>query len=312
MRGPRCVLLLAVLAWRLAWAYPASAARPEDVRAIAPGVWFLLGDSQKGYSNTVVIEMNSYLIVVDANYPGRARELLEEIPKLSPKPVRFVFDTHAHGDHSYGNSVWTAHGATTVAYAAIKGEMDRYEPERWNAAMARREDVRELHEPDVQRPRKTFRKRALVLKDRTRTVKFLFLGWGHTPADGYVWLPEERLLCTGDAAVNGPRNKLWDANVAEWPRVLDRALRLRPEFVLPGHGPAGGRDILTGQKSFLVDLRSAVEREAKAGKQPAEMTVLLPQRDANWVPADLTQDVEITYSEIAHHQPAGALPHTWR
>ena len=44
-------------------------------RVIAPGVWFLLGDSHKGYSNTIVIEMKDYLIVVDANYPGRAREL---------------------------------------------------------------------------------------------------------------------------------------------------------------------------------------------------------------------------------------------
>ena len=85
-------------------------------KVVAPGVWFLLGDSHKGYSNTVVIEMKDYLIVVDANYPGRAKELLVEIPKLSPKPVKYVFDTHAHGDHSYGNSVWTKAGATTLAY----------------------------------------------------------------------------------------------------------------------------------------------------------------------------------------------------
>ena len=83
-------------------------------RLIAPGVWFLLGDAQKGYSNTAVIEMQDYLIVVDANYPGRARELIAEVKQLSPKPVRYVFDTHAHGDHTYGNSVWTAAGATTI------------------------------------------------------------------------------------------------------------------------------------------------------------------------------------------------------
>ena len=112
-------------------------------KLIAPGVWFLLGDSHKGYSNTTVIEMKDYLIVVDANYPGRAKELLVEIPKLSPKPVKYVFDTHAHGDHSYGNSVWTKAGATTLAYAAILGEMDRYEPARWKAAEDKREDVRD-------------------------------------------------------------------------------------------------------------------------------------------------------------------------
>jgi len=180
---------------------------------IAPGVWFLLGDSSKGYSNTAVIEMQDYLIVVDANYPGRARELIAEVKQLSPKPVRYVFDTHAHGDHSYGNSLWTATGATTLAYYKILAEMDRYEPARWQTAEA---NVRTfaICTRQCPAPSTTFRKSPFILKDSTREVDFLYLGWGHTPADGYVWLPKERVLCTGDAAVNGPRNKLWDANLA--------------------------------------------------------------------------------------------------
>jgi cyclase len=284
----------------------------EPAKVIAPGVWFLLGDSHKGYSNTVVIEMKDYLIVVDANYPGRAKELLVEIPKLSPKPVKYVFDTHAHGDHSYGNSVWTRAGATTLAYSAMLAEMDRYEPGRWKAAEAKRDDVRELHEDNVQRPQQTFSKSPFVLKDGTREVRFLFLGWGHTPADGYVWLPKERVLCTGDAAVNGPRNKLWDANVANWPKALERAIALQPVAVLPGHGDAGGVEILVGQRQFLLDLYSAVEAQVKQGKVPTGKTVQLPERDKNWVPADLSFDVEATYAEIAGHQPAGALPHEWK
>ena len=78
--------------------------------------------------------MKDYLIVVDANYPGRAKELLEVVKGLSTKPVRYVFDTHAHGDHSYGNSVWTKAGATTMAFRGVLKEMDRWEPARWQAA----------------------------------------------------------------------------------------------------------------------------------------------------------------------------------
>src|SRR5271156_6412817 len=121
---------------------------------IADGVWFLVGDASKGYSNTAIIEMKDYLIVVDANYPGRAKELLEGVKGLSTKPVRYVFDTHAHGDHSYGNSVWTKAGATTMAFRGVVNEMDRWEPTRWQAAMAKREDVRQGGESDVQRPLK--------------------------------------------------------------------------------------------------------------------------------------------------------------
>ncbi|MGA3160964.1 MAG: MBL fold metallo-hydrolase [Terracidiphilus sp.] len=305
----RFVTFLALLAVFGILFAPAQSASP---RLIAPGVWFLLGDASQGYSNTAVIEMQDYLIVVDANYPARARELLAEVETLSPKPVRYVFDTHAHGDHSYGNSLWTAAGATTLAYYKILAEMDRYEPARWQAAASKRADVRDLHENNVQRPRQTFRKSPFILKDATREVDFLYLGWGHTPADGYVWLPKERVLCTGDAAVNGPRNKLWDANLANWPRVLSKAMRLQPLAVLPGHGDAGGIEILSSQRQFLLDLYSAVAAQAREGKSPAEMRIQLPPRDANWIPKDLSQDIQITYSEISQHKPAGALPHEWK
>jgi cyclase len=282
---------------------------------IVDGVWFLSGDSSKGYSNTTVIEMKDYLVVVDANYPGRAKELLQIVKGLSKKPVRYVFDTHAHGDHSYGNSVWTAAGATTMAFRGVVTEMDRWEPARWQAAMAKREDVRETGEVDVQRPRKVIDGDSFVLKDKEREVRFLFLGWGHTPGDGYVWLPKERVLCTGDAAVNGPRNKLLDANIANWPDVLEKALALKPLYVLPGHGAAGGPEILSGQERFLRDLYSAVKMQTDIGRTPTEMHIKLPKVDSNWVPSGgggLQQDIETVYLELRSHAPAGSVPHVWK
>ncbi|MGB7266334.1 MAG: MBL fold metallo-hydrolase [Terracidiphilus sp.] len=279
---------------------------------IAPGVWFLLGDASKGYCNNIVIEMKDYLIVVDANYPGRARELVSEIHQLSPKPVRFVFDTHAHRDHAYGNIVWTRAGATTFAYQGVDDEMDRYEPKRWLQTAAEREDVRSLHLSNAPRPQLVFRSSPFILKDSTREVRFYFFGWAHTRGDGFVWLPKERILCTGDAAVNGPRNKLWDANIANWPRVLSQAIALQPLHVLPGHGDAGGPEILTGQKQFLDDLYFAVKQQVAAGKTLQQIAPALPARDRNWAPNDLSTDFAITYAEITQHQPAGALPHEWK
>jgi len=292
-----------------------ASAQVASPQKIADGVWFLIGDSSKGYSNTTIIEMDSYLIVVDANYPARAKELLTISKSLSSKPVRYVFDTHAHGDHSYGNSVLTAAGATTMAFRGVVTEMDRWEPARWQTAMAKREDVRETGEVDVQRPQKVIDSDSLVLKDETREVRFLFLGWGHTPGDGYVWLPKERVLCTGDAAVNGPRNKLLDANIANWPDVLDKALALKPLHVLPGHGAAGGAEILSGQQKFLRDLYREVKAQTDAGKTPAAMHIKLPDSDGNWVPNrpdGLQQDIETVYLELTSHAPAGSVPHVWK
>ena len=304
--------IAAALLLLLAFSFAPVQAQSSAPQLIAPGVWFFLGDSHKGYSNTVVIEMADYLIVVDANYPGRARELIAEMPKLSPKPVRYVFDTHAHGDHSYGNSLWTAAGATTIAYSGVLKDMDRYEPLRWQAAVKGREDVRSLHQDNVEQPKQTFTKSPFILQDSTREVDFEYLGWGHTPGDGYVWLPKERILCTGDAAVNGPRNRLGDANLANWPRALDKALRLKPVHVLPGHGDAGGPGILVGQRHFLLDLYQAVAKQAHEGKTPEQMNIQLPSRDENWIPKDLLRDVKVVYAEVTQHQPAGALPHDFQ
>jgi cyclase len=306
------VLFLAVLMLCLVRGASGEDASPQKV---ADGVWFLAGDSSKGYSNTTIIEMESYLIVVDANYPARAKELLTISKSLSRKPVRYVFDTHAHGDHSYGNSVWTAAGATTMGFRGVVTEMDRWEPARWQTAMTKREDVRETGEVDVQRPQKVIDGDTFVLKDKTREVRFLFLGWGHTPGDGYVWLPKERVLCTGDAAVNGPRNKLLDANIANWPEVLDKALALKPLHVLPGHGAAGGTEILSGQAQFLRDLYREVKLQTDAGKTPTEMHIKLPDSDSNWVPNrpdGLQQDIETVYLELTSHAPAGSVPHVWK
>lgn len=308
----RGLLLVAVLFGGMLGGLGQNTGAPQK---IADGVWFLVGDAGKGYSNTAVIEMKDYLIVVDANYPGRAKELLEVVKGLSTKPVKYVFDTHAHGDHSYGNSVWTKAGATTMAFRGVVTEMNRWEPTRWQAAMAKRQDVQATGESDVERPQKVIDGDRLVLKDDRREVQFLFLGWGHTPGDGYVWLPKERVICTGDAAVNGPRNKLLDANLANWPKVLDRALALKPLAVLPGHGEAGGPEILSGQARFLRDLYAAVKVDADAGKTPSEMHIKLPESDSSWVPSRpeaWQQDVETVYLELTSHAPAGSLPHVWK
>jgi len=283
-------------------------------KLVAPEVWFLEGDAAAGYCNTIVIEMKTYLIVVDPSYPGRTKELVEEIPKLSAKPVKYVFDTHAHGDHAYGNSLWTKAGATTLAYVGVREEMARYEPQRWQMYALKREDLRESGEHAPEPPKMVFRGNKMVLREGEREVDFLYLGWGHTRGDGWVWLPKERVLCTGDAAVNGARNKLWDANVANWPRVIDRAAALKPLVVLPGHGDSGGAEILRGQALFLRDLYAAVAREVHLHKTILQATadLKMPGADANWVRSDMSQDVGIVYAEIKAGKPAGSLPHTWQ
>src|SRR5580765_3426212 len=84
-----------------------SGAQPGQLEQVVSGVWFREGQLGFGHCNNTVIEMQDYLVVVDANYPSGARALISDVAKVSAKPVKYVIDTHHHPDHSYGNSIFT-------------------------------------------------------------------------------------------------------------------------------------------------------------------------------------------------------------
>jgi cyclase len=295
-------------------------AQPNSVKKIAAGVWFREGDMKLGHSNNTIIEMKDYLIVIDANFPSGARLAMADAKKLSSKPVKYVFITHHHGDHDYGSAIWTAEGATTFAYKAVVDELNRYEPARWRDAAKSREDVAALKRDSPEYPKQTFDKSPYILKDETREVQFLFFGWAHTRGDGFAWLPKEKILVTGDAATNGAFNNTADANLGNWPKVMAMAEKLGPKFVMPGHGPAGGPEILKGQAAFMVELRKAAAEAVKQGKKldevvtmkdgkPVATSLKLPEAVSHWVGNSIPTQMMHAYNEISQNKPAGDVPH---
>jgi len=296
-------------------------AEPNVVTKIADGVWFREGDIKgQGHCNNTIIEMKDYLVVIDANFPSGARATIADAKKLSPKPVKYVFITHHHGDHDYGSAVWTEAGATTFAYKGVAEEMKRYEPNRWQDAAKSRKDVADLHRDAPEPPKQTFDKSPYLLKDGTREIQFHFFGWAHTRGDGFAWLPKERVIASGDAGVNGAFNYTADANIGNWPKVMEAALKLKPLHVLPGHGGPGGPEILSGQAAFMTELHKAVSAEIAKGHKledfvtmkngaPSATTITLPATVSNWVGGSLATQVSDTYREITQKQPNGAISH---
>src|SRR5262245_18632367 len=295
-------------------------ATPGNVKLIVPGVWFREGElTEKGHCNNIWIEMKDYLIVVDANFPSGAEACLADIKKTTQKPVKYVFDTHHHGDHAYGNPVWTRMGATTLATVGVAEEMKRYEPKRWLDTAKERKDVAALNLPTAEPPKQTFKENKFVLDDGTLKVEFHFLGWAHTRGDGFVYLPKEKILCTGDAAVNGPYNFLGDGNSANWPKVIEKASRFDVATILPGHGVPGGKEVLSGQAQFFTELRKAVGDAIKSGKKVEDLvvkkdgkatgtTIKLSDSVKNWVSDEgLATDVEVVYKEITLGKPHGDI-----
>ena len=315
------IFLLSLAAVGLAVAWTCASPPPpetENLELIADGVWFRMGERDQGHCNNVVIDIGDGLLVVDANFPSGAQALMDDLRAVSDKRVRYVFDTHHHGDHAYANAVWTRAGATTLAYAGVAEEMERYEPARWQEASATRPGVAAIGEDSVQPPQQTFRDVPFVLEGTDRRVEFHHFGWAHTRGDGMVFLPEDGILCTGDAIVNGPFNYTGDGNTGNWPEAVSAAQALNPRRILPGHGPAGGPEIAGGQRGFFEELNAAVEKAFEAGTPLEELvtvedgagvatTVELSSEVGNWVGDRFAEQVRVRYAELAEGKPHGEI-----
>lgn len=278
MRQVGFIGLWAITCATLASSSSAQTSMVGRVQQLAPDVYFYEGDISKGHCNNGWVVFEDYVLVIDANYPSGAREVIAEIRKLTPKPIRFAFDTHHHGDHAYGNQVWVDEGATPVAHTGVLDEMQRLEtglfgdkPGRWEGEAKGREDLRgsKLKPPTLLFPD------TLIFDDGKRRVELRHFGTAHTKGDGVAWLPKERIVFTGDMAVNGPYNFVGDGDVASWIRTLAGVAGLGALKVGPGHGPLGDASVLLDQSTFFQELTAAVAAATK-GATPEAVQAAIP------------------------------------
>jgi cyclase len=243
------------------------ASQINTVKELAPGVYFHEGDLRgKGHCNNGWVIFDDYVLVVDANFPSGAQEVLSKIKAQTGKPIRFAFDTHHHGDHAYGNQIWVDNGAVPVAHENVLSEMRKYEtglfggkPGRWEGEAKQREDLRATR----LKPPSLLYRDVMIFDDGTHRVELRYFGVGHTHGDGFAWLPKEKILFTGDAAVNGPFNYMGDGDSAAWIDTLARVQTLGAAVVAPGHGPAGDAGVLAAQRQYFVSLRAEVEKRKR-------------------------------------------------
>ncbi len=267
-----------VLVMALGLSATAALAEVNEVQKAAPDVYFHEGEiTPSGHCNNGWIVFDDYVLVIDANFPSGANVIMPKIKTTTDRPVRFVFDTHHHGDHAYGNDVWLQAGATPVAHEGALEEMKKYEtglfgntPGRWEDAAKKRKDVAasKLKAPTV------LYRTEMFFDDGKHRVELLHFGVAHTHGDGFAWLPKEKVLFTGDACVNGPYNYAGDGNITQWIQTLEAAKKLGAKTICPGHGPMGGPEVLDDQQAFFVALLDEVKKYA--GKSPAEVEAAVP------------------------------------
>ena len=206
---------------------------PEEV---AEGVFFLKGGThyfQDGMQTGPVgsvrrlmcnngwVVLGDYVLLIDANMPRRADILIDAVRSTTDKPIKFILNTHHHGDHIYGNrAVVVRTGADVIASSGMIAELRRYEtgafggpPGRWEQAATARPDVAAS---PLLVPTTTFDRSLVLVGSNGRKVRLLHLGFGHTRGDAIAWLPQERVMFVGDLVANGPFNIGRDTEMTPW------------------------------------------------------------------------------------------------
>jgi glyoxylase-like metal-dependent hydrolase (beta-lactamase superfamily II) len=202
------------------------------------------------------------VLVVDtrAHY-GQARELLADLARITPHPVRWVVNTHHHWDHTFGNAVllpapiW---GHERCAEALrLRGERMRREVKEWAPAYAHLFDDVVITPPD-----RTF-DRAATLTLAGRVVELQYLGRGHTDNDIVVAVPDAGVVFAGDLVEESGPPAFHDAFPLEWPDTLSELLPLVTGPVVPGHGAVADGAFVAAQQQDLFEVaRLALECHA--------------------------------------------------
>jgi cyclase len=241
------------------------------VRELAPGVYEWQGDRDKREpANATWVIFKDYVFLVDANFPWGAREILSAIKSTTDKPIRYVFNTHYHADHSFGNSLYADLGATVICTEACASEVKTKGAASW----ANWKDTQHsLEGARLLPPAITFSDR-LVFDDGTQRVELIRFGPSHSKGDGVAYLPGQKILATGDLCVTwGFGNNVGDAdaNYDNWLRALQEMASWEPRIVVPGHGPISDRSALLADRDYLADMRQQVRAGISAGKTAEEL-----------------------------------------
>jgi len=278
-----------------------------EVTKVADGVYAFMWNAVpiSPEPNVLIVINDDDVLVVDSEMlPGSAKTLIAEIRKLTPKPVRYLVNTHWHDDHVFGNATFkdafpdihiighpnTRIDATDQAFNAIPADIENSRASlakyRGILRAGRGEDGTPLSEERRQRVQEVIdfyeRYLAEVPQVRTllpdvavesgatlycgsRTIEIRYLGRGNTRGDLVVYLPKEGIVATGDLVV-APTPFGIGSYYADWATTLGELQKLEATTIFLAHGAVQHDwSYVTKLQGLLTDLVSRVDQEIKAG-----------------------------------------------
>ena len=237
----------------------------ELPRAVVPGVWSAIGAtaprtySNSGHNNNLsfVVTDEGVLVVNAGDNYLLAKALHEEIKKITHQPVRYVVLENGQGHAMLGSSYWQEQGVPVIAHIDALHEI---EEQSFSLLETMQSRAREKAEgTKVAMPDETFEDKKIIQLGDQR-IELLNLGPAHSPGDIIVWLPEERLVISGDMAFHQRMLPLFEhTDSAAWIETWDKFEALGAEVVIPGHGePTDMATVRKYTRDYLVYLREKV------------------------------------------------------
>jgi cyclase len=294
---------------RAAWAraaVPGADAKLFDIQKAGQGVYFAHARPQAMLNcNAAIFVRSKDVVVVDAHSkPSAAASLIQQIQQeITPKPVRYVVNTHFHWDHTQGDhayrmtgqkvdfiaSSFTSKLMSDLAVARMKATVDdaSHQLEKLRARAAHSTSAAEkafcadqiaqlqayqaeLRNYTLELPTITFDK-SYVLQDPAFDLHLDFHGHSHTAGDIFVFCPQQRAMATGDA-IHGFLPNIADGFPRSWPGTIDTVGKADFRTLMGGHGPLQtDRTIMTSQRNYIEELTEKVEQGKKAGLTLGEM-----------------------------------------
>jgi glyoxylase-like metal-dependent hydrolase (beta-lactamase superfamily II) len=241
---------------------------------VAGTVYMLTGSG----GNIGVSAGDDGIVIVDDQFAPLAPKIIQALNGISDRPVKFVLNTHYHGDHTGGNEVF-ARTAPIIAQENVRKRLQ-------SGAKAFGRDF--PPSPKIALPIVTFNDR-LTIHVNGEDIRAIHYPAGHTDGDVVVYFTQSNVVHMGDEFFNGGF-PIIDVDNGGSARGLiaavEKVLAAIPDDakVIPGHGPLGDKASLRAYANMLKATSAAVEKEVRSGKTAAQLKeakVLAPW-DAAW------------------------------
>jgi len=273
---------------------------------VAEGIYYATasGTMTVGANSPIILTDTEAMVIDSEITPAAARALIADLKAVTDKPIRYVVDSHYHYDHAFGNQVFGPEvqviGHENTRKRLLGNTMEQYTylssiepvPARVEALRKRIADekdpqqkallerqvtnslayLEQVKEIKVTPPGVTL-DRKMTLFRGGREIQILYFGRGHTDTDVVVYLPKERIVCTGDL-MESVVSYMGDSFPEDWIATLDRLKALDFDTVMPGHGVVfHGKGKIEAFQKYLRDVitqTAALRKQGLSAEQAAQ------------------------------------------